>query len=89
MADRQPHPLIVSVMQIQDSEGITGAEVARRLEVNPSTWTRLTKGDVQPTVRVVQKVARAFPALQLQCVNLLLIGKNQNADKQEPEMVAV
>lgn len=89
MTGRPTHPLIESVMQIQDSEGITGAEVARRLSVNPSTWTRLTRGDVQPTVRMVQRIARAFPTLQLQCVNLLLNSNDHTAEEQEPATVEV
>lgn len=91
MAGCQRHPLIESVVQIQESQALTGSEVARRLQINPSTWTRLTAGDLQPSLRVVQGIAREFPTLQLQCVNVLLDGNQEAAieqDTAEPAEVA-
>ena len=83
MAERGRHPLIDSVVRCQQAEGISGNEVSRRLEINPSSWTRLVAGDMQPSIRIVRAIARAFPSLQQECVSLLLIGTTSSAGEQE------
>ena len=81
MDAKDRHPLLVEVAKIQIREGLTGADVARRLEVNPSTVTRLMAGDMQPSLRIVQMVNRAFPELHSHCAALLLIGNSAVADE--------
>lgn len=82
MATKTPHVLVVRLMDIQKSLGLTGSEMARRLHVNPSTWMRLTEGDIQPTLRIVQETVASFPELRSLCVELLLIRSRYQADQQ-------
>lgn len=85
METKGRHPLIEQIARIQTRDSLTGADVARRLEVNPSTITRLMAGDMQPSLRIVQMVNRAFPELRSQCAALLLIGNESIADQEYPE----
>jgi predicted transcriptional regulator len=88
MTGKRPHRLIERLMDIQRVLGLSGSEMARRLEVNPSTWTRLVAGDMQPSLRIVQAVVAAFPELRSFCVELLLIRSDTSADQQKTEAVA-
>lgn len=82
MEPKRRHPLIEQIASIQVRDNLTGADVARRLEVNPSTITRLMAGDMQPSLRIVQMVNRAFPELRSQCAALLLISNGDEADRE-------
>lgn len=81
------HPLIDRVIELQTAEGITGSEVARRLNIDPSSWHRLTYGTMQPSIRVVRAISRAYPVLTSHCVQVLLIG-NESSPEQDNEPVA-
>lgn len=86
MATKQPHTLIVRLMDLQRVLDLSGSEMARRLEVNPSTWTRLVTGEMQPSLRIVQATVRAFPELRSFCVELLLIRSDPDSDQQREEV---
>lgn len=81
---RQRHPLIDELLRVQERDGLSGSDLARRLQVNPSTITRLMSGDMQPSLRIVQAISSAFPELRSTCAQLLLIGTSNNADEQMP-----
>jgi predicted transcriptional regulator len=78
------HPLIDALAAIQERDGLTSADIARRLQVNPSTITRLMSGDMQPSLRTVQMINRTFAELRSQCAALLLIGNDDVADQECP-----
>lgn len=89
MSERTQHPLIGRLVDLQRVYDLSGSEMARRLGVNPSTWTRLVSGEMQPSLRVVQSVVVAFPELRSFCVELLLIRSTHPPDTQKrPESVA-
>lgn len=88
MAARTQHPLIGRLIDTQNARGISGSEMSRRLGINPSTWTRLVAGDVQPSLRVVQAVASAFPELRSFCVDLLMIRRDTHEDSHNTTEVA-
>lgn len=88
MEPKPRHPLMDEIVRIQDRDGLSGSEVARRLEVNQSTITRLMSGELQPSLRVVQRVNRAFPELRSFCAGLLLISSDSAAHKQNMSEVA-
>jgi DNA-binding XRE family transcriptional regulator len=76
------------VAKIQVRDGITGNALAARLEVNPSTITRLMKDGMQPSLRLVQMVNREFPELRPFCAQLLRISDRTVADEEyTPEQV--
>ena len=85
MSRKTQHVLIGRLVDIQRTLNLSGSEVARRLEVNPSTWTRLVSGEMQPSLRVVQAAVAAFPELRSFCVGLLLLRSTDVADKQKTE----
>lgn len=84
MAKQPPHPLAVRLADVQRERGISGSEMSRRLQINPSTWTRLMAGDVQPSLRVVQAAVAAFPEVRSFCVELLMIRSDLIEDAEEP-----
>lgn len=86
MATKPPHVLVTRLVDVQRSLGLSGSEMARRLEVNPSTWTRLVEGDIQPTLRIIQATVAAFPELRSFCVGLLLIRSTDVPDQQKSEV---
>lgn len=86
MATKPPHVLVTRLVDVQRSLGLSGSEMARRLEVNPSTWTRLVEGDIQPTLRIVQATVAAFPELRSFCVGLLLIRSTDSSDSQKVQV---
>jgi predicted transcriptional regulator len=88
MATKQPHTLVVRLMDLQRVLGLSGSEMARRLEVNPSTWTRLVSGDMKPSLRIVQATVKAFPELRPFCVQLLLISSDSDTNQQKTAEVA-
>lgn len=88
MEPKARHPLIDELAQIQARDGLTGNDLARRLEVNPSSITRLMRGDMQPSLRIVQMVNREFPELRPACALLLLIGNERDADTQSLQAAA-
>lgn len=83
MADKARHPLIQRLMDLQQAFSLSGSDMARRLEINPSSWTRLVAGDMQPSLRVVQAAAAAFPEVRPLCVELLMSRIDSHADHQE------
>lgn len=83
MADKARHPLIQRLMDLQQAFGLSGSEMARRLSVNPSSWTRLCSGEMQPSLRIVQAAAAAFPEVRSLCVQTLMIRTESSADLQE------
>lgn len=83
MADKPPHPLVVRLLDVQRARGLNGSEMSRRLHINPSTWTRLVASDVQPSLRVVQEAAAAFPEVRSFCVDLLMIRRGVDEETQE------
>lgn len=85
---RVRHPLVGSLVSIQTRDGLTGAEMARRLNVVPSSYTRLVSGEMQPSLRIVQAVSQAFPELRAQCAKLLQISEVNEAELQGSEAVA-
>jgi transcriptional regulator with XRE-family HTH domain len=82
------HVLIERLVDIQRTLNLSGSEVARRLGVNPSTWTRLVSGEMQPSLRVVQSAVAAFPELRSFCVGLLLIRSTDSSDRERFETPA-
>lgn len=88
MANKPPHVLVTRLVDVQRNLGLSGSEMARRLDVNPSTWTRLVDGDIQPTLRIVQATVAAFPELRSFCVGLLLIRSAEVPDTQNTAEVA-
>lgn len=88
MTARTQHPLIERLTDVQQTYGLSGSEMARRLEINPSSWTRLVAGDMQPSLRIVQAVVAAFPELRSLCVELLLIRSTDPTDSHTSERVA-
>lgn len=88
MTTKAPHVLIDRLVDVQRRLGLSGSEMARRLGVNPSTWTRLVSGDMQPSLRIVQAVVVAFPELRSFCVELLLIRSTDPTDQHHLEMVS-
>lgn len=83
MADKARHSLIQRLMDLQQAFGLSGSEMARRLDVNPSSWTRLCSGELQPSLRVVQAAAAAFPEVRPLCVELVMTRIETHADHQE------
>lgn len=88
MAKQPPHPLAVRLLDVQRERGLSGSEMSRRLQINPSTWTRLMAGDVQPSLRVVQAAVGAFPEVRSFCVELLMIRRDHVEDSDGPERAA-
>lgn len=88
MQAKQRHPLIGELVRVQERDGLSGSEVARRLDVNPSTITRLVAGDMQPSLRIVQAISAAFPELRPRCAQLLLISNDARADRENVVGVA-
>lgn len=88
MEPKPRHPLMDEIARIQERDGLTGSELARRLEVNQSTITRLMTGEMQPSLRNVQRVNRAFPELRSFCARLLLISNDDSADTHASGEVA-
>ena len=82
MADKARHPLIQRLMDLQQAFSLSGSEMSRRLEINPSSWTRLCAGDLQPSLRVVQAAAAAFPEVRPLCVQTLMIRTSDVADAE-------
>lgn len=82
MADKARHPLVQRLIDLQQAFGLSGSEMARRLDVNPSSWTRLCSGELQPSLRVVQAAAAAFPEVRSLCVETLMIRTVSDADRQ-------
>ena len=82
MADKARHPLIQRLMDVQRAFSLSGSEMARRLGINPSSWTRLVSGELQPSLRLVQSAVAAFPEVRPFCVQLLMIRSDSNADSQ-------
>jgi hypothetical protein len=46
--------------------------MAARLDLDPSSYSRLLSGAMKPSIRVVRAIARAFPELRAACVSMLL-----------------
>lgn len=88
MEPKARHPLMEEVAKVQARDGISGNALAVRLEVNPSTITRLMRGDMQPSLRIVQMVNREFPELRPSCARLLRIGYDDVADREYIEVPA-
>lgn len=88
MESKPRHPLMDEIARIQERDGLTGSDLARRLEVNQSTITRLMSGEMQPSLRNVQRVNRAFPELRSFCAQILLISSEKTDDRQTPAEVA-
>lgn len=88
MEPKARHPLIDELAQIQARDGLTGNDLARRLEVNPSSITRLMRGEVQPSLRIVQMVNREFPELRPSCALLLRIRTEESSDSQTLQAAA-
>jgi predicted transcriptional regulator len=88
MSTERLHPLIERLIDIQRSLGLSGSEMARRLEINPSSWTRLVGRDMQPSLRIVQSAVRAFPEVRSLCIELLLIRSIEVTDTHKPAEVA-
>lgn len=83
MDSKQRHPLIDELVRVQTRDNLSGNELARRLNVNPSTITRLTAGDMQPSLRIVQAINASFPELRPHCVQLLMISNDSVADREQ------
>jgi len=88
MAEKARHPLIQRLMDVQQAFSLSGSEMSRRLEINPSSWTRLCAGDLQPSLRVVQAAAAAFPEVRPVCVQTLMIRTEQAAGDAAVEVAA-
>lgn len=88
MTPKVRHPLIDELARIQARDGLTGNDLARRLEVNPSSITRLMHGDMQPSLRIVQAVNREFPELRSVCAVLLRISDSSEANSHTMEAAA-
>jgi predicted transcriptional regulator len=82
------HPLMDEVAKIQVRDAISGNALALRLEVNPSTITRLMRGEMQPSLRIVQMVNREFPELRSFCAQLLRISDSVIPDQNQVEVSA-
>lgn len=67
-----PHPLIVRVVGIQERDGLSQVEMAARLGIERSVCSRLLAGKVQPTVRVIRAIAKAWPELRDACADVVL-----------------
>ena len=72
------HPLIASLATIQRRERLSQGDMASLLEISRSLYSRLLAGEVQPTVRVVREIARAYPELRDACAAMVL-GEDQDA----------
>lgn len=83
MVGRTQHPLTQRLMDLQRVLDLSGSEMARRLKINPSSWTRLVSGEMQPSLRIVQAAVAAFPELHSFCVGLLLIRSTSTANQEK------
>lgn len=82
MTIKARHPLVDQLVSIQQRDGLTGTEMSTRLGVAGSSYTRLLSGELQPSLRLVQSVCRAFPELQSFCASLLQIDNHETSDQQ-------
>lgn len=82
MDEKARHPFVDRLIEQQRADGLSGSEMARRLGIAPSSWTRLVSGEIQPTLRIAQAAGAAFPALAPECVGLLRIGSDFSASLQ-------
>lgn len=57
-----------TLRDIRLSLGLTLAEVAARLEVDPSTLSRVERGKQWPTRELLERIYREFPTLRLDAV---------------------
>lgn len=83
MAENIPHSLVIRLLDVQRSRNLTHGEVARRLKIDPATWTRLRAGTSQPSLRVVQSAVAAFPEVRSFCVELLMIRTGLSEEMQK------
>jgi transcriptional regulator with XRE-family HTH domain len=88
MIESTPHPLVIRLLDVQRSRDLSHAEMARRLKIEPATWTRLRQNKTQPSLRVVQAAVSAFPELRSFCVELLMIRTETFDDQQKTAEVA-
>jgi transcriptional regulator with XRE-family HTH domain len=64
----QDHASVMSKRTLRDvrlSLGLTLVEVAGRLEVDPSTLSRIERGRQWPTRDLLERIYREFPTLKL------------------------
>ncbi len=75
-----PHPLIVKLEEIRSERGLSRVEMARRLGVSASSYTRMANNGMQPNINLIPAAATAFPEVRFFVVERLLIGTNVDAD---------
>lgn len=75
-----PHPLIVKLEEVRAERGLSRIEMARRLGVSASSYTRMANNGMQPNINLIPVAASAFPEIRFFLVERLLISTNQVAD---------
>lgn len=76
-----PHPLIARLVEVQQRERLSQTDLASRLGLERSVCSRLLSGQVQPSIRVVSAIARAWPELRDACTAAVF-------DEPEPQPAA-
>lgn len=86
---RATHPLMSKLEEIRVARGLSGSEMARRLGVAPSSWTRMVRGGMQPNIDLIPVAAREFPEVRFFVVERLLISTTDTAEMQSLDTVEV
>ena len=57
--------LIDDIQKMQDLKGLSDTQLARQMEIDLSTWSKIKNGKASPGGKFLRHLARAFPELRL------------------------
>lgn len=59
------HTLVEQAMRLQEMHKLSDRQFARRLGVDPSSWSRVKRGLRPPGMKILRALVKEFPGLEL------------------------
>lgn len=77
--------LVTALVKKQESDGLGSNAFARRLGVDKATWSRVRRGEMQPSAAIYSAAMRVFPDLVAQVAS----GLEKSNDSDVPSLHSV
>lgn len=72
-------PIVLSLIERQREEGLTGDAFAKQLGLTPAAWSLVSRGERKPGRKLLIGAARVYPDVANICAQMLTISNSDVA----------